>query len=213
MVHRDHITAPYPTEHELDELEWGRRLNGPQKELPEPISQSLPQTPGELEQSVPPTPKRAPAVDAIIQSASNPPRNRWRLAAAGLMFFLLGLNDAATGALIPYLEEEYHIGYAVVSLIFVTNAVGFISMAPICQLIESRVGRARSYVIATSLMSIGYVAIVCTPPFPVVVLSFYFLGCGMALFLAMTNAFVVNLLNGTVILGFCHGLYGVSHIV
>jgi hypothetical protein len=64
--------------------------------------------------------------------------------------------------------------------------------------------------IATSLMSAGYIAIVCTPPFPVVVISFYFLGCGMALFLAMTNAFIVNLMNGTVILGFCHGIYGVS---
>ena len=83
-------------------------------------------------------------------------------------------------------------------------------MAPVTQLIEGRLGRSLSYVIATSLMTIGYIAIVCTPPFPVVVLSFYFLGCGMGLFLAMTNAFVVNLLNGTVILGFCHGLYGVS---
>lgn len=213
ILHRDQITAAPPTEHELDELHWGRRLNGPLKEdvrEHSPIGRSLPPTPGELERSQPPTPKRDLAVDAIVQSFSTPPRNRWRIAAANVMFLLMGVNDAATGALIPYLEEQYSIGYAIVSLIFVTNAVGFISMAPLSQLIEARLGRSRSCMIAASLMSVGYVALVCTPPFPVVVLSFYFLGCGMALFLALTNTFLVNLLNGTVILGFCHGIYGVS---
>src|SRR6185437_13491447 len=102
----------------------------------------------------------------------------------------MGLNDSATGALIPYIEDEYQIGYAVVSVIFITNAVGFISAAPLVQIVESRWGRSRAYVIATTLMSLGYIAIACAPPFPVVVLSFFFLGFGMALFLAMTNAFV-----------------------
>ena len=125
------------------------------------------------------------------------------------MFLLMGMNDAATGALIPYLEEQYHIGYAIVSLIFITTALGFISSTPVTQLIEARLGRHSSYMIATASMVIGYTAIVCTPPFPVVVLSFWFLGFGMGLFLAMTNAWIVNLLNGTVLLGFCHGIYGV----
>ncbi|OAL40338.1 hypothetical protein AYO20_00074 [Fonsecaea nubica] len=216
VIHRDNITAVPPTAYELDEIQWGSRLNGPCK-LPShdqsPVGQSLPQTPGELERSQPPTPKQDRAVDALVQSISNPLQNRWRVAAASFMFFLMGMNDAATGALIPYLEKDYHIGYAVVSLIFVSNALGFITMAPVIQLIESRLGRARSYMIATSLMSLGYIAIVCSPPFPVVVLSFYLLGCGMGLFLAITNAFIVNLLNGTVILGFCHGLYGLGGIV
>lgn len=212
IVPRDHITAAAPTEYELSGLKWGQRLNGPQREYSRDSSpiRSLPQTPGELERSQPPTPKRDQAIDALVQSAWNPPMNRWRLASASLAFFLMGINDAATGALIPYLEDEYSIGYAIVSLIFVTNAVGFISMAPVSQMIEARLGRARSLMISMCLLSIGYVAIICTPPFPVVVLAFYFMGCGMALFLAMTNAFIVNLLNGTVILGFCHGLYGVS---
>ncbi|EXJ84843.1 hypothetical protein A1O3_05517 [Capronia epimyces CBS 606.96] len=220
IVPRDHITAGTPTEYELDGMKWGQRLNGPGPQLessrdssPTGIGRALPQTPGELERSQPPTPQRNQAVDALVQSMWNPPKNRWRLASSSLAFFLMGVNDAATGALIPYLEAEYKIGYAVVSLIFVTNAVGFISMAPVTQIIDGRLGRARSLMIAMGLLTGGYVAIVCTPPFPVVVVSFYFMGCGMALFLAMTNAFIVNLLNGTVILGFCHGLYGLGGIV
>lgn len=219
VVHRDSVITYTPTEYELDSLRWGRRLNGPGHAASRdhsPVSRaasstrSMSITPGELESSHPPTPGTAHAVDAIVLSASNPPRNRWRLAAAGVFFFLAGMNDAATGALIPYLEKEYDIGYAIVSLIFISNALGFISMAPIIHSVESRLGRSRSSMIAAGLMTIGYIAIVCTPPFPLVVVSFFFLGSGMALFLAMTNTFIVNLLNGTVVLGVCHGLYGVS---
>jgi fucose permease len=216
VVHRDSITTSPPKDYELDELQWGKKLNGPQKEAfrdSSPLGRSIPLTPDDLEHSRPPTPNRERAVDAMVLSFSNPPRNRWRLAAASVMFFLMGVNDAATGALIPYVEKQYNIGYAIVSLIFITNALGFISSTPVTQILEARVGRARSYLIATASMAIGYTAVVCTPPFPVVVLSFWFLGFGMGLFLAMTNAFIVNLLNGTVILGFCHGLYGVTTVL
>jgi hypothetical protein len=212
VLHRDQISTGQPTEHELEELRWGERLNGPKvtSDAHTPTHQSLSQPQEELESNYGATQNRDQGVDAFVPSASNPPRNRWRLAAAGVMFLLMGINDAATGALIPYLEKEYDITYGVVSLIFITNAIGFISIVPVCQMIEGRIGRALSCVVAACLMSIGYIALVCAPPFPVVVLSFYFLGSGMGFFLAMTNAFMVNLMRGTVILGSMHGLYGVS---
>jgi fucose permease len=52
--------------------------------------------------------------------------------------------------------------------------------------------------------------IVCAPPFPVVVLSFFFLGLGMAINLAMGNVFAANLHNGTKMLGIMHGSYGIG---
>lgn len=208
VLHRDQLFTGQPTRHELDDLRWGEQLNGPSvgPKAHSTIRQSFTPPPEELESA----PDQDQGVDAFLPSASNPPRNRWRLAAAGVMFLLMGLNDAATGALIPYLEKEYGISYGVVSLIFITNAIGFISIVPVCQLIEAKIGRALSCMIAACLMSTGYIALVCAPPFPVVVLSFYFLGSGMGFFLAMTNAFMVNLMQGTVILGSMHGLYGVS---
>lgn len=212
VLHRDQVSSGQPTEYELDGLRWGERLNGPKAtaEAPTPNDQSFSQSQEELESNYGTSQNRDQAVDAFLPSASNPPRNRWRLAAAGVMFLLIGINDAATGALIPYLEKEYGISYGIVSLIFITNAIGFISIVPVCQMIEGKIGRALSCVVAACLMSIGYIALVCAPPFPVVVLSFYFLGSGMGFFLAMTNAFMVNLMRGTVILGSMHGLYGVS---
>jgi hypothetical protein len=41
--------------------------------------------------------------------------------------------------------------------------------------------------VGTGFMIVGYIALVCKPPFPVVVISFLFLGFGMAMILAMNN--------------------------
>lgn len=202
-----------PTEVELDQLQWGQKLNGPggrqsvqTSVTREPI---IPATPRELEHSNAATFIADHAVDSLM-SASNPPMNKWRLAAICLMVFSQGINDSAPGALIPYMEEYYHIGHAIISLIFISNAVGFILAAPLVQAIEHHFGRARAYVLSGTLVTVGNIAIICKPPFPVVVLSFFFLGFGMALNLAMNNVFCANLVNGTVILGFMHGSYGVG---
>jgi fucose permease len=63
---------------------------------------------------------------------------------------------------------------------------------------------------AQSIVIAGYVAIVCTPPFPAVVMAFFLLGYGMATNLALGNVFAANLQNSTRMLGMVHGSYGVG---
>jgi hypothetical protein len=63
------------------------------------------------------------------------------------------------------------------------------------------------------MMYIGYIVLVCSPPFPVVVISFLLLGSGLPMVLAMNNDFIVNLVNGTVILGAMDGFYGIGGTV
>lgn len=59
-------------------------------------------------------------------------------------------------------------------------------------------------------MTCGYIPIVCTPPWPVVIACFFFLGMGMAINLALSNVFAANLHNGTKMLGAMHGSYGLG---
>ena len=106
--------------------------------------------------------------------------------------------------------RHYNIGYAIVSLIFVTNAIGFILAAFFVDALRIRLGRAKTLMIAQTLMTIGYVMIVTTPPFPVIVISFLFLGLGMATNLALGNVFAANLQNSTKMLGSMHGSYGLG---
>jgi len=67
--------------------------------------------------------------------------------------------------------------------------------------------------IAQALMTCGYIPIVCTAPFPAMVVSFFFLGLGMAINLAMGNVFCANLHNSTKMLGAMHGSYGLGGTV
>lgn len=124
-----------------------------------------------------------------------------------------GMNDSAPGALIPYMEKHYDIGYAVVSLIFVTNALGFISAAPFTHAIEHKFGRWKSYGLALSLLAMSYTIIICQPPWAVVVLMFFFLGFGLALALALNNVYCANLANSTTALSFFSGCYGIGGTV
>lgn len=149
----------------------------------------------------------------VVQTLSNPPMNKYRLLSACLMNLGNGLNDSAPGALIPSIEKHYSIGYAIVSLIFVANAVGWISAAPITHALLGRIGRAKMLALAQSLMLAGYIILVCTPPFPIVTLAFFLLGLGMAFNLALNNTFCANLADATGILGFLHGSYGIGGTV
>ena len=136
--------------------------------------------------------------------------NKYRILAACLMNFCGGLSDSGPGALIPYLEKEYHIGYAVVSLIFVTNAIGFLSAVSLTNALQARLGRAKAYVVAEVTLTVAYTMLSCRPPFPVVVVAFFFIGLGFAFNLALNNVFCASFANSTTTLGFLHGAYGIG---
>jgi fucose permease len=75
------------------------------------------------------------------------------------------------GALIPYMEKHYHISYSIMSLVFVGNAIGFILAAPFTDAILSKLGRAKTLVLGDVFQLCAYIILVCTPPYPLVVIS------------------------------------------
>ncbi|KAK1515206.1 major facilitator superfamily transporter [Colletotrichum costaricense] len=175
-------------------------------------AQSPSRTPGsgsDIEMSRPSTPT---AFD-VLQSITDPHMNRYRMAASCLMNFGNGLNDSAPGALIPYMEKHYDIGYAIVSLIFIGNAFGFIFGAVFLESLRLKLGRARLLALAQSIITIAYAPILAQAPFPVVVVSFFLIGFGMSITLAVNNVFCGSLRNATTALGFMHGAYGAGGTV
>ncbi|KAF1993304.1 MFS general substrate transporter [Amniculicola lignicola CBS 123094] len=205
-----------PAAIELDELASGARYNGPSGSEPQtPREPWEPQTlmsPNELERSQPPSPKRDEVV-GLMQSWNDPPINKWRILSCCLIYFGNGINDSVTGALIPYMEVYYRIGYAVMSLVFVGNAAGFIVTAFFTNTILHKLGRAKTLILAELIMLAAYVMLVVTPPYAAVVVAFFLLGVGMAMNLALNNVFCANLHPPTTVLGAAHGSYGVGGIV
>ncbi|KAI4737044.1 MFS general substrate transporter [Aureobasidium sp. EXF-12298] len=177
---------------------------------PSKVPTTTTKTPNELEMSRPPSPSQA---TEMMPSWTFPSMNKYRVLAVCGVYFANGINDASAGALIPYMEKQYDIGYAIVSLIFITNAIGFITAAFFTDLTLEKLGRAKACMFSEALLIAGYVIMVCTPPFPVVVIAFLLLGLGLALNLALNNVFCANLANSTVILGASHGSYGLGGVV
>jgi fucose permease len=207
------VTQP-PSDYELNEL---LPQKGSTRVTAEPVSSSPTgasapaPTPSVLESRLP-----TPDDEATewAPDRTNPSwKTKWRLLSVSFINFGNGMNDSAPGALIPYIEKHYGIGYAVVSLIFVTNALGFISAAPVTHALEVKLGRSKSYMLAMACLAVSYVVIICQPPFPVVVTCFFFLGFGMALSLALSNVYCANLANATTALGCFHGSYGIGGTV
>lgn len=172
VITKDVHTAKKPRDIELDHIQWGQRLDGPEySDTPNPTELE------ENSRSNSPVHIRAREVSAItLPTIKNPPMNRWRIPVLCLAFFVQGLNDSAPGALLPYMQSHYKIEYAIESLIFVGNAVGFIVAAPFCHTLNDRFGRAKVLSACTLLNSLAYLAIVCQPPWPVVVIAFLLLG-------------------------------------
>ncbi|KAI9725246.1 MAG: hypothetical protein M1828_003427 [Chrysothrix sp. TS-e1954] len=169
-------------------------------------------TPNELEMSRPPSPT-ALEMSELKQSWKRPQMNRWRVLTACLINFAGGCSDSAPGALLPYIEQYYHVNYAIVSMIFITNAVGFIAASGIVQLLDSKLGRAKTLMLSEIIVAIGYVMMIIPPPYAVFALGYFFTGLGMATTLALNNVFCANLSNATVILGFLHGSYGLGGVL
>jgi fucose permease len=111
------------------------------------------------------------------------------------------------------MEVYYHLGYAVISLVFVGNAAGFIVAAFFTHTILDRLGRAKTLILSELIILSAYIMLVVTPPYPVVVVAFFLLGYGIAINLALNNVFCANLNPSSTVLGAAHGSYGVGGIV
>ncbi|KAI0533617.1 major facilitator superfamily transporter [Xylaria digitata] len=184
---------------------------------PTPSNVSTPREERDLEMSAPATPGE-PLADPMnafeaLPGLTDPPMNKFRFAACCTQNFLNGINDSAPGALIPYIEKYYNIGYATVSLIFIGNALGYIAAAPLVDAIRMRLGRAKTCSLASVSMALGFIPLVAAAPFPAIVVGYFFIGFGSALNQAIGNVFTANLKNGTVLLGCLHGSYGIGGII
>lgn len=107
-------------------------------------------------------------------------------------FLVMGANDAVYGAIIPYLQTHYGISYTVVSLIFLSPMVGYISAAAVNNILHQKVGRRGVAIIGPGSHLVAYVVISLHPPYPVLVVTFILAGFGNGVLDAAWNAWLVS---------------------
>ncbi|KAJ5722743.1 hypothetical protein N7488_000778 [Penicillium malachiteum] len=139
--------------------------------------------------------------------------NIYRSLATFWSFLVMGANDAAYGALIPYLESYYQLSYTVVSLVFLSPLVGYTLAAFLNQRIHLALGRRGPALIGPICHLIAYIVNCVHPPYPVLVVSFISAGFGNGVQDAAWNAWIGNMANANEVLGVLHGLYGVGAVI
>ncbi|KAF9269598.1 MFS general substrate transporter [Marasmius fiardii PR-910] len=130
------------------------------------------------------------------------------LAALYYCFFLEGWNDGTIGPLLPVLQRDYRVGFEIVSLLFVTNCIGFVSGAFVNVHLNDRLGFGKVMVIGSLCQLIAYIMQSPAPPFPVMVISYFFAGFGLSFQNAQGNGFVGSLPSPSIKLMMLHASYG-----
>ncbi|KAJ5810773.1 Major facilitator superfamily domain general substrate transporter [Penicillium robsamsonii] len=169
-------------------------------------------------EALPPQSNTAPTSDppggfSSLEKWNQPRGNIYRTFATFWSFLVMGANDAAYGALIPYLESYYHLSYTIVSLVFLSPLVGYTVAAFLNHRIHHTLGQRGVAIIGPACHLIAYVINCLHPPYPVLVVAFVFAGLGNGLEDAAWNAWIGNMANANEVLGVLHGIYGAGAVI
>ncbi|OQE28360.1 hypothetical protein PENSTE_c003G06133 [Penicillium steckii] len=150
---------------------------------------------------------------AALEKWNEPRINAYRSFATFWSMLVMGANDAAYGALIPYLESYYDLSYTIVSLVFLSPLVGYTLAAFLNHRIHTSLGQRGPALIGPGCHLVAYIVNCVHPPYPVLVISFIFAGFGNGLEDAAWNAWIGNMAHSNELLGLLHGFYGVGAVL
>ncbi|KAJ7172982.1 MFS general substrate transporter [Mycena crocata] len=106
--------------------------------------------------------------------------------------FDCGWNDGTLGPLLPRIQQVYNLGYLVVSLVFVFQAIGSITGAILTISLTPKLGFGRLLVLGPISQVIGYSLQAAALPFPVFVLSCALSGIGVSILDSQANGYVAS---------------------
>lgn len=148
--------------------------------------------------------------EAQLQRWNTPKINLYRFLTCNYSFILMGMNDGAIGALIPYIEPYYDISYTVLSLVFLAPFVGYLIAALSNNLIHHHLGQRGVAVLGPLFRLVGYIPLAFHPPYPALPVVMLFPGFGNGLEDSAWNAWIGNMHSANELLGFLHGAYGLG---
>lgn len=148
--------------------------------------------------------------DMNVMTIHNPEKNIYRVISLCIWTFSCGYTDAAPGALLPFIEAYYNVNYTLVSLIWMSNAVGFLTVASLAHKIQPWFGKRNSLLLGCFLSVVQFAMISSGSHFALIVIAFFFGGAGLGICLAQANVFLANLDKLTLYLSFNHASYGLG---
>jgi fucose permease len=151
-----------------------------------------------------------PPSGAVVFTRPDVSSVKLQLVSVNFSIFLAGINDASTGALVPYLQPAYNIGLLFVALIYLVNFCGWMLAAFSNVHVTARFGTGGALLFGASLQMLAYALQFWKPPFPMFVVTYFIAGVGTAYQDAQANTLVGNVNNAHRWLGVLHAIYGLG---
>ncbi|KAH9847463.1 MFS general substrate transporter [Lenzites betulinus] len=133
----------------------------------------------------------APAISAV-QKAVIKRKNAIHFATLCFTIFLNGWNDGTTGPLLPRIQSYYHLGYAMVSLLFIFNTIGYLSGAIANVWLTDKLGFGKVLLLGSVLQIAAYSMMIPGGPFELMCFAFVLIGFGLSLQNSHANGFVAS---------------------
>ncbi|KAI9269257.1 major facilitator superfamily domain-containing protein [Phascolomyces articulosus] len=129
------------------------------------------------------------------------------------MLFVMGVNDANIGIIIPSLKVHYSISQAVVSALFLCVTIGNFTAAFMNGYLITKTSQTITAVIGAVALFIGFLICLFAVPFPVMCCAQVVIGFGNSLVDASANVICGEMPRGTMILNFLHAIYGLGALI
>lgn len=131
---------------------------------------------------------------------------------ASLMFSYIfaGWNDATAGSLLPAIQRRYNLSFALVSMLFVANLVGWVLAAILTPEFLKRFTVGRSLTLATGIAIIPAAVIAAGSPFPAMAVMYTLFGLSIGIMEALANAWISARPHKRVRLSCLHFAYGLG---
>ncbi|ANB15438.1 Bsc6p [Sugiyamaella lignohabitans] len=147
------------------------------------------------------------------QSWSKPIGNKIKVCIALAGFVMMGLNDAALGAILPSLEEHYSLNDLQVSVLFLIPVFGAFSSAAMSGWVHTRIGRGGVGLFGIGFNLLCYSIALTAPPFPLLLAACVCSGFGSGLMNGSWNAWIGAFENAHSILGVLHASYALGGLL
>jgi fucose permease len=128
-------------------------------------------------------------------------------------FIAIGIAEGGLGVLLPSILKTYQLTPATVTLLFVSQVTGYVFAAFTSSLINSRLGLARTLLLASLALTSTLVIYALAPFWVVMVIAGTFFGMGVGLIDASINTYIVNDQSNANLIGQLHAFYGVGALL
>ena len=128
-------------------------------------------------------------------------------------FVLIGLSGGVNGVILPSLSAFYHVGDAVIGLLFLVSSLGYFLSALGSGLLAERLGLRWLLGLGAGVWLLGMLGFILQLPFALLLIARLSMGFGVGIVETGFNIYISALPRRTVLLNYLHAFFGVGALV